>query len=43
MQGSCEYTDKAVVDSLQGMVLQLGIWFRSYHVTDQPTYNSLTN
>jgi hypothetical protein len=26
MEGSCEYIEQAVVDSLQGVVLQVGSW-----------------
>jgi hypothetical protein len=28
MEGSCEYIESAVADSLQGVVLQLGVWAR---------------
>jgi len=28
MEGSCKYTEQAVVDSQQGVVLQLGGWAR---------------
>jgi len=28
MEGSCEYTELAVADSRQGVVLQLGDWAR---------------
>jgi len=28
MEGSCEYIEQAVADSLQGAVLQLGGWAR---------------
>jgi len=32
MEGSCKYIESAVVDSRQGVVLQLGGWVRFYQL-----------
>jgi len=38
MRGSCEYIEYAVVDSQQGVVLQLGGWARCLQLLTVKTY-----